>query len=163
MRRSLPALMVVGAFAAQSTRGTTELSFDAVAVSVDYGRPNLKDRDMVSLLPVGHVWRLGADEATTFQTSHDLRLGQVVIPAGSYSLFLKRTDQQDWALVFNTETGQWGTQHDVTLDFAEVAMEWTRRDDSCERLTIGLSAKDDGGELGIYWDVEALSVLFRQA
>ncbi len=50
--------------AAQSPRGKAELTLNGVTMTIDYGQPSLRGRDVLSEAPKGFVWRLGADEAT---------------------------------------------------------------------------------------------------
>ena len=59
-------------------------------VSVDYGRPSLRGRDMLGQAPVGTVWRTGADQSTTFTTGADITVSGTAIAKGAYSLFTKR-------------------------------------------------------------------------
>ena len=80
---------------AQNPRGTAETSIDGKKVSVEYGRPSLKGRDMLGKAPTGTIWRTGADTSTTFTTEADLDAGGKTIPAGSYSLFTKRVDDKN--------------------------------------------------------------------
>ncbi|MDP6582123.1 MAG: DUF2911 domain-containing protein, partial [Vicinamibacterales bacterium] len=58
-------------------------------ISVAYGRPVLKGRTVgESVEPLeNQVWRLGADEATTFTTDRDLMVGATHVPAGEYTLW----------------------------------------------------------------------------
>ena len=53
--------------AAASARGTAEIALGATQVSINYGRPQLQGRDMLSQLPDGQIWRLGMDDATTLE------------------------------------------------------------------------------------------------
>ena len=54
--------------AISQTIGTTE-------VSITYGRPGLKGREMGSLVPEGKVWRTGANESTAITFSGDVKVG----------------------------------------------------------------------------------------
>ncbi|MGH9335650.1 MAG: DUF2911 domain-containing protein, partial [Vicinamibacteria bacterium] len=65
---------------AQNARGTAETSLSGKKVSVEYGRPGLKGRDVLSEAPVGTIWRTGADKSTTFTTEADLSVGGKTIP-----------------------------------------------------------------------------------
>lgn len=124
---------------AQNPRGTAEATVGGSKVTIEYGRPSLKGRDMLSQAPVGTVWRTGADQSTTFTTGVDLTVGGTAIPKGSYSLFTKRTADDAWTLVFNKQTGQWGTEHDLSQDFAQAPLKWERVDSGPEMFTIDLS------------------------
>ena len=136
-------------------RGTAEAEIGSAKVSVEYGRPSLKGRDMLGMAPNGTIWRTGADTATTFTTSADLTVGGKALPAGSYSLFTKRIDEKTWHLIFNKQTGQWGTSHDPGQDHAEAPLKWSQSDSSVEQFTINLK---DSGELSLHWGTHELAL-----
>ena len=92
MTKYVLAISLFSAALAQAPRDRAELAIGDAIMVIDYGQPSLNGRDMLTFLRAGHFWRLGADEATRFETSRDLVFDDVLIPAGSYSLFLKRGD-----------------------------------------------------------------------
>jgi hypothetical protein len=145
---------------AQNPRGTAETNLSGKNVSVEYGRPSLKGRDMLSQAPVGTVWRTGADQSTTFTTETDLTAGGTAIPAGSYSLWTKRTSEDGWSLVLNKQTGQWGTMHDASQDLYSVPMKWSRVDSGPDEFTIELSSSGSNGELRLLWGKNVLALPF---
>lgn len=145
---------------AQAERGKAEATIGGKKIAVDYGRPQLKGRDMLARAPEGTVWRMGMNEATTIDTAGDLAFGDVTIPKGAYSLFAKRTGEKGWELIFNKQTGQWGTQHDATKDFARVPLEWKSKDDSTEAFTIEVVPQGKGGEFKMIWGTHVLEAPF---
>ena len=46
---------------AQSPRGTAEGTIAGKSVTIDYGRPSLRGRDMLGKAPAGTVWRTSLD------------------------------------------------------------------------------------------------------
>ena len=60
-------------------------------------------------------------------------------------------------LIFNEQTGQWGTSHDASQDFAEAPLEWTQSDSSVEQFTI----ESEGGKLALHWGTHVLSVSMK--
>src|SRR5512147_1257811 len=56
-------------------RGKAELKAGSGSITIDYGRPDLKGRDMLSQLTVGQAWRMGNNQATVFSTPVDLTFG----------------------------------------------------------------------------------------
>ena len=72
--------------AAVVDRGAAEATVGGAQVSITYGRPELKGRDMLGMLADGQVWRLGMNEATVFETDQDLAFGDASLKAGKYSL-----------------------------------------------------------------------------
>lgn len=143
---------------AQGSRGTTEASIGGKNVDVDYGRPTLRGRDMLGKAPVGTIWRTGADASTTFTTEADITAGGKTIPAGAYSLFTKRVDDKTWHLIFNTQTGQWGTSHEPSLDFTEVPLVWEQSSTSIEEFTIELSGGSESGAMKMLWGAHVLTL-----
>src|SRR5262249_6371170 len=78
------------------------------SVKTDYSSPRMKGRKIFGgLVPFGEVWRLGANEATTFVTSADVTVGGKAVPAGSYTLFAV-PNADKWSLIINKKTGEWG-------------------------------------------------------
>jgi len=144
---------------AQEARGTAELKTESGAVSVDYGRPSLKGRDMLSQMEEGSFWRMGMNEATVLTTPVDLSFGTTKVPKGSYSLWLKK-EAGKFQLVFNSQTGQWGTQHDPGKDVHTVALESTPLPRPVEKFTIDLKEEPKGGELGLSWGETKLRKVF---
>ena len=104
---------------------TADIAGDKITLS--YGRPYTKDpktgeprKIWGGLVPFGKVWRTGANEATVLTTEKPLIFGATTIPAGSYSLWTIPEADGSAKLVFNKQTGQWGTKHDAAQDFATV-------------------------------------------
>jgi hypothetical protein len=60
------------------------------------------------IVPYGHVWRTGANEATTFTVTDDVLINGQKLPAGTYSLHTI-PGQQEWTIIFNRDAGQWGS------------------------------------------------------
>jgi len=145
---------------APADRGKAEMKAGTGAITVDYGRPSLKGRDMLSQLQEGASWRMGMNQATVLTTPVDLSFGKTVIAKGAYSLFLKKTGDA-FQLVFNSQTGQWGTQHDPAKDVATVAMSKAAIAAPVETFTIELAPAAKGGSLSLSWGAEKLSAPFE--
>ena len=142
---------------AQSPRGTSKATIGGSEVSVDYGRPSLRGRDMLGQAPVGTVWRTGADQSTTFTTGADITVSSTAIAKGAYSLFTKRVSEDTWHLVFNSQTGQWGTSHDASRDVGEAQLTWKKDGDATKQFTIKLSGSGNSGEIKLMWGTNVLS------
>ena len=99
---------------AHSPQETVTYNQDDLELSVAYSRPYKKDRAIFGeLLPYGEVWRTGANEATVFTTSQDLRIDGQLLPAGTYTLWTVPTARQ-WAVLFNDQQYDWGLNFDGT-------------------------------------------------
>lgn len=92
----------------KSKNGKTEGTIAGVSVTIEYGSPQVRDRDIWGgLVPMGKVWRTGADEATTITFSGDVTIEGKALAAGTYSLFTV-PGEGEWTVVFNTVAEQWG-------------------------------------------------------
>ena len=148
--------------AASSNRGTAEIALGTTQVSINYGRPQLQGRDMLSQLQNGQVWRLGMNDATTFETSSDLMLGDTVLQAGRYSIWAKKVSSDDWRLIFNSEPDVGGLNHNPAADIAETPLEHSDLAESVEQFTIELNLVDDGSaEVLMNWATLQLRAVFN--
>lgn len=78
-------------------------------ITIAYSSPSVKDRTIWGdLIPYDKIWRAGANEATTFETSKDITVQGKKLPAGKYSFFLVPKASGTWTAVFNKESKQWG-------------------------------------------------------
>jgi len=148
---------------AQGARGKAELKAGDGSITIDYGRPSLKGRDMLSQLAVGSFWRMGSNMASVLTTPVDLAFGNVKVPAGSYSIWLKRAAADSFEMVFNSQTGQWGMQHDVSKDLYTVPMKKETQSTSTETFTIDLKSAPEGGTLVLDWGNSLMSAAFKFA
>ena len=147
--------------APSSNRGTAEITLGATQVSINYGRPELQGRDMLSQVQDGQVWRLGMNEATTFETNSDLTLGNTVIQTGRYSIWAKKISD-GWSLIFNSEPDVWGLNHNPASDIAEIPLETSDLAETVEQFTIGLNPIDDGtAEILMKWATLQLRAIFN--
>jgi hypothetical protein len=77
-------------------------------VRIDYNRPGVKERVIWGgLVPYNKVWRAGANEATKFTFSTDVKINDKTLKAGSYSFFVIPTKEK-WTIIFNKVADQWG-------------------------------------------------------
>jgi hypothetical protein len=77
----------------------------AGTATLDDARTRAKD---AAIVPYGHVWRTGANEATTFQTTDDVLINGQPLKAGTYSLHTI-PGRDEWTIIFNADPGQWGS------------------------------------------------------
>lgn len=153
-------LLAVSCFA-QGQRGKAEMKAGGSSITVDYGQPALKGRDMLSQLQVGQFWRMGNNQASVLTSPVDLTFGSTKVPKGAYSLWLKLAAPDKFELVFNTQTGQWGMQHDVSKDVYSVPLKKEALSSSVEIFTIDLSEASNGGILAMSWGASKLSAQFK--
>ena len=129
-------------------------------VSVAYGRPSMRGRRIMGqVVPYGQVWRTGANEATHFSTDRDLMVGATRLPAGSYTLWTI-PGPREWTVIFNRQTGQWGTQYNPEQDVARVSAPVEAAPDGpVEQLTMRLvPGCDEVTMLYVAWENTRVAV-----
>ena len=105
-----------------SVRDTMRATLGSATLTVDYSRPLRRGRTLLgALIPLGQVWRTGANAATQLSTTAPIHLGGVPLDSGTVTLWTLPTER-DVQLVINRETGQWGTSYRAENDIARVAM-----------------------------------------
>jgi hypothetical protein len=155
-------LLAVSCFA-QGGRGKAELKAGSGSITIDYGQPALKGRDMLSQQQAGQFWRMGNNQATVMTSPVDLSFGSTKVPKGAYSLWLKLAAPGNFELVFNSQTGQWGMQHDVSKDVYQVPLKKESVPNSVEIFAIDLKGTPKGGILALTWGTTELSTEFQFA
>ncbi len=104
-------------------------------IEVLYCQPSKNGRKIFGdLVPYGEVWRTGANEASTFETSHDLLVGRQTLPAGKYTLWTI-PNKERWTVIFNDKMYGWG------VDFSAVAA----REPQHDVLKIDVPVKSNSG------------------
>ena len=145
------ALALAAPVLAQNPRGEAKATVSGKTVSIDYGRPSLKGRDMLAQAKVGTPWRMGADAATMLTTEADLSFGDAKVPRGEYILTATKVDADSWQLnVLNTDRTKVA---DIPLTPAKVA-------DNVEQFTVELQGQGDKGQFKMVWGNTALSTAF---
>lgn len=128
-------------------------------ITVDYSAPSKRGRVIMGgLVPYGKVWRTGANAATTLRTDAELTIGNLAVPAGTYTLYTI-PGAKEWTLIVNTQTGQWGTQYDPSKDLGRVKMSVKPAKKPVETFVIGV--KPSGGKNGaltLTWENTEASV-----
>ncbi len=146
-----------------SVRDTVHATVGAAHLSIDYGRPRRRGRDIFgTVVPWEQVWRTGANAATQLETDADLRMNGITIPKGKYTLFSIPTPTGA-KLIVNRQTGQWGTQYDASQDLARLDMSTGALPAPVETFTIAVDAADRGGVLRLRWDRTEYSLPFTVA
>ncbi len=139
----------------KSKNGKTEGTVDGVEVTVEYGRPSVRERKIWGgLVPYGKVWRTGADEATVITFAADVTIGDQTLPAGSYGLFTL-PGEDEWAVIFNKNADQWGAfSYDSGQDALRVNVE-PREAEHVEAMEFVI----EGSSVVLRW--EKLAVAFE--
>jgi hypothetical protein len=127
---------------------TAEGTINGAVITVNYSSPSVKGRTIFGdLVPLGKVWRAGANEATIFETSKDITVEGEKLPAGKYSFFIIPGESSS-TFIFNKQTGQWGTKYDESKDALRVTVNSGQTSTLTENLTY--TVMDDG--LEVKWE-----------
>ena len=124
-------------------------------ISVDYSQPSLKGRALSTLAPAGKIWRTGANEASIFEVSKDVKIEGKSLAAGKYSLYTIPGDQE-WTIIFNKDWKQWGTIYKETEDALRVTVKATKSMETKETFVIDIA---DNGNVALNW--ENTKVIFK--
>ena len=174
-----PLLAQSGAMrAAPSTRATSEVSLTLVDTAaqraagkpalmrIDYGQPHLRGRHINtdSLVPLGTVWRMGANGATIFTTDVDLTIGNKAVSKGRYIAQLLPT-KSGWTLILQVETTGAAsinpTPYDAKKDAARIDLTSRALTSPVESFSIWLIPSTapgaQRGELRMAWDTIMLT------
>ena len=111
------------------------------------------------LVPYGHVWRSGANEATQFVVTDDVLINGQKLAAGSYSLHTI-PNKDEWTIVFNGTANQWGSfDYDPAKDTLRVKVKPQWVNDNQEWLEYNFNpVTEDSAQVNIRW--EKISVPF---
>jgi hypothetical protein len=150
-----------GPMGQMSVPDTLHSTIGAANIEIAYSRPSKRGRAIFgSLVPWNQVWRTGANAATQLTTSADLIIGNAIVPAGKYTLWSLPTPTGA-KLIINSQTGQWGTDYDMTKDFARVDLAQAILAKPVEQFTFTIVPQGTGGILKFAWDDREYSVPLR--
>jgi hypothetical protein len=130
-------------------------------IRIEYYAPSAHGRKIMGgLVPYGMVWCTGANWATKITTEADLRLGDLDLPKGSYSIWTL-PGEKEWILIVNKETGQFHLNYDASQDFGRTKMNLEMLSDPVETFRIELrSGSGDQGTLALLWEKTEASISF---
>ncbi len=143
-----------------SGRGGGTSSVFGATITLDYGVPMKRGRDIWgALVRYGALWRTGANRATHFKTDRPLQFGDVLVPAGEYTLF-SIPEADGGVLIINRQTGQNGQTYDVARDRGRVQMRTRPLDHEVEGFSIVVRESNGRAVLALQWDRKEYFVEF---
>jgi hypothetical protein len=149
-----------------SPRDSVMLQLDTNRISVNYGRPSIRGRKIMgALVPWDKVWRTGANQATHLKTSFDMLIGGTPVPRGTYTLWtIPAAPPNDWTIVINRQTGQWGTLYNPSMDLARFHAKATSTPSVVDTFLIALeSSGKEAGVLKLMWESTCVPVPFEKS
>jgi len=151
----------------KSPPATASATIGGKTITIVYSSPRVRGREgkiftkggLISHDSHYPVWRAGANAATTLKTDGEIMLGDLSVPAGTYTLFVDISDPAQWVLIVSKATGEWGLAYDPAKDVGKTAMTMSKPPAMVEDLTYTLT--DDGGGKGtltLAWEDVSASV-----
>ena len=137
-------------------------------ITIKYSSPGVKGREgqifnQDGLIQKTHkqypIWRAGANSATALHTDADLTIGNINVPKGDYTLFVDISDPDNWTLIVNKQTGEWGLRYDGSQDLGKTPMTMSKPSSMVENLIWKIDS--DGGDKGtisLAWEDHSASV-----
>ena len=117
-------------------------------VTIDYSQPSVKGRKIGSeIAPYGKVWRTGANEATVFEISKDVKVEGKTLTAGKYGLY-SVPGEKEWVIIFNKTWKQWGTQYTEADDALRVTVKTEKSSSFTEKMTFAVAKN---GKVSLMW------------
>ena len=138
-----------------SPRAKLSQNIGLVNITVDYSRPSKKGRTIFgSLVPYNKIWRTGANQATTFSVSDDIKINNQLVPKGEYHIYsVPREKRLD--LIVYKKTDKWGSlkEFDESLIVARVVSDFIELPFSVETFEISFdNISNNGSTLNLIWD-----------
>ena len=130
----------------------TETISSGTVITIDYSQPSVKGREIgKEIAPYGKVWRTGANEATTFEVSKDVKVEGKALPAGKYGLFTI-PNKEEWVVIFNKTPNQWGAyKYAEADDVLRVNVKAAKAPQFTERMTFNVAKS---GKVSLMWGNE---------
>ena len=151
----------------KSPPATATVTVNGKSITITYSSPRVNGREgkiytkdgLISHDPHYPVWRGGANAATTLKTDADLTIGDLSVPAGTYTLFVDISDPANWVLIVNKKNGEWGLAYDSTQDLGKTKMTMSAPPSLVEDLTYTITDNGGGkGTLTLAWENVSASV-----
>lgn len=143
-----------------SPAATANYSDNGLVIDISYCRPYKKGRLIFgeesagALQSYGKYWRVGANEATTFNTNKDLVINGKELKAGKYQLYAV-PGKDTWQVVFNSDWDRWGAQEaDHKTDVLQTELPADNTAPPVEQLLLSFDQPDSlhATNLLIHWD-----------
>ncbi len=158
-----------------SPRASVSQTVGVTDITINYSRPGVKGRKVwgeappevkgektldtntrpegAPIVPYGHIWRTGANEATQFIVTDDVMINGQKLPAGDYSLHTI-PGKDEWTIVFNGTANQWGSfSYDEKKDTLRVKAKPMAVPHSQEWLTFSIEpATENSATVTIAWE-----------
>lgn len=119
-----------------SPRRISSGQIDGVEVTINYGSPGVKGREIWgNLEPWNEVWRAGANENTTITFSQDVLVNSTPLGSGKYGFFMIPRVEGPWVIIFSEKNDSWGAyDYNTEEDALRVEIQPEMNGEIAERL-----------------------------
>jgi Protein of unknown function (DUF2911) len=120
---------------------------------VIYSRPQKNGRVIFGeLLEYGKVWRLGANEATEIEFYRDVKINDIKVKKGRYTMYAIPNIEK-WTIIINKETDTWGSfKYDEKNDLLRIDLPVQKQNEIIEEFVMAFEKSETGAGLIIAWD-----------
>lgn len=135
---------------------------DQVVARVIYSRPQKRDREVFGkLVPFGEVWRTGANESTELTLYQDMKVADVIVNAGTYTLYTI-PQENEWVVILNNDVHTWGAyEYTDKKDQVRIKVPVRKSPTSIESFSMAFVPGADGANLLMGWDEKYIEVPFK--
>ncbi len=131
-------------------------------IKIIYSRPQLKGRSLDSLALKNKVWRTGANETTELILYKPFKLGDAILPPGSYSFFTI-PGEKEWAIIINLDLNTWGAYYyDQEHDVVRIKVPSEKTDKSLEAFSITFTEDKNTVLMHLGWGNVRVKVPFEK-
>lgn len=125
---------------------------EPLVARVIYSRPQKSGRTIFGdVLKYGHIWRLGANEATEVEFFKDVMIENEKVEKGRYVLYCIPFENK-WTLILNSDLFTWGLKIDSTKDAYKFTIPINKTNYPFEVFTMEFEKAGKGAELIMEWD-----------
>lgn len=118
-------------------------------ITINYSQPAVKGRNVWAgdFAPYGKVWRTGANESTSFETSKDIKIEGKSLAAGKYALFTI-PGEKEWVIILNKKIAWGAYSYKESEDVLRVTVPALKAAQMNERFTIAVA----NNKVSLMWE-----------
>lgn len=126
---------------------------------VIFSRPQKNNRVIFGdLIEYGKVWRLGANEATEIEFYQNVKINNIRVKKGRYTLYAIPTLSK-WTVILNKETDTWGSfKYDEKKDILRIDVPVQKQTAINEHFVMAFEKINSGFALLMAWDDHLVSL-----
>lgn len=146
---------------APSPLQTVTQAFGLGDLKVEYSRPSMKGRVVMGeLVPYGHIWRTGANQATKITVGDDIKINGTALAAGTYALYTM-PNATEWEVMFYKDLTLGGNTADYKAENEAMRFKVrpTAMNDKMETFTIAFNdVTSTSCKIDLMWENTKVSI-----